>query len=88
MENINKLTAVAQIKWICISRNTAIMIGPLLTVAMVWMVKILYSINVGGNLSPMLVSLILMTSLRPVTYVSLSLLQWQFPPLGIHPYTD
>ena len=45
MDNINKLTAVAQIKWICISRNTAIMIGPLLTVAMVWMFKILYSIN-------------------------------------------
>lgn len=59
MDNINKLTAVAQIKWICISRNTAIMIGPLLTVAMVWMVKILYSINSGGELSPILVSLIL-----------------------------
>ena len=59
MDNINKLTAVAQIKWICISRNTAIMIGPLLTVAMVWMVKILYSINSGGDLSPILVSLIL-----------------------------
>ena len=59
MDNINKLTAVAQIKWICISRNTAIMIGPLLTVAMVWMFKILYSINSGGDLSPILVSLIL-----------------------------
>ena len=59
MDNINKLTAVAQIKWICISRNTAIMIGPLLTVAMVWMFKILYSINTGGDLSPILVSLIL-----------------------------
>ena len=59
MDNINKLTAVAQIKWICISRNTAIMIGPLLTVAMVWMFKTLYSINSGGDLSPILVSLIL-----------------------------
>ena len=59
MDHINKLTAVAQIKWICISRNTAIMIGPLLTVVMVWMVKILYSINSGGDLSPILVSLIL-----------------------------
>ena len=59
MGNINKLTAVAHIKWICISRNTAIMIGPLLTVAMVWIFKILYSINSGGDLSPILVSLIL-----------------------------
>ena len=59
MDNINKLTAVAQIKWICISRNTAIMIGPLLTVAMVWIFKVLYSINSGGDLSPILVSLIL-----------------------------
>ncbi len=59
MDNINKLTAVAQIKWICISRNTAIMIGPLLTVVMVWMFKTLYSINSGGDLSPILVSLIL-----------------------------
>ena len=59
MDHINKLTAVAQIKWICISRNTAIMIGPLLTVAMVWIFKILYSINSGGDLSPILVSLIL-----------------------------
>ncbi len=59
MENINKLTAVAQIKWICISRNTAIMIGPILTVAMVWICKILYGINSGGDLSPMLVSLLL-----------------------------
>lgn len=59
MDHINKLTAVAQIKWICISRNTAIMIGPLLTVVMVWMFKTLYSINSGGDLSPILVSLIL-----------------------------
>ena len=59
MDHINKLTAVAQIKWICISRNTAIMIGPLLTVAMVWIFKVLYSINSGGDLSPILVSLIL-----------------------------
>ena len=59
MGNINKLTAVAHIKWICISRNTAIMIGPLLTVAMVWIFKVLYSINSGGDLSPILVSLIL-----------------------------
>ena len=59
MDNINKLTAVAQIKWICISRNTAIMIGPLLTVAMVWMMKVLYRVNSGGDLSPILVSWIL-----------------------------
>lgn len=59
MDHINKLTAVAQIKWICISRNTAIRIGPLLTVVMVWMFKTLYSINSGGDLSPILVSLIL-----------------------------
>lgn len=59
MENINKLTAVARIKWICISRNTAIMIGPVLTIALVWACKILYSRNTGGELPPILSSLVL-----------------------------
>lgn len=59
MENINKLAAVARIKWICISKNTAIMIGPVLTVAMVWACKILYGRNTGGELPPILASLVL-----------------------------
>ena len=52
MENINKLAAVARIKWICISRNTAVMVGPVLTVALVLACKILYGKNTGGELPP------------------------------------
>ena len=59
MENINKLAAVARIKWICISRNTAVMVGPVLTVALVLACKILYGKNTGGELPPILTSLIL-----------------------------
>lgn len=59
MGNFNKLAAVAQIKWICITKNTAIMLGPVLTIGMVVCFKILYGINSGGELSPMLISLLL-----------------------------
>lgn len=59
MGNINKLTAVARIKWICISRNTAIMIGPVITVVMVLACKMAYSMNTGGNLSPILAGMLL-----------------------------
>ena len=48
MGNINKLTAVARIKWICISRNTAIMVGPVITVAMVLAYKVIYGMNTDG----------------------------------------
>lgn len=59
MNNVHKLVAVAQIKWICISRNTAIMIGPVMVVAMVWGCKILYGSNLGGELSAVLVGFLL-----------------------------
>lgn len=59
MKNVYKLAAVAQIKWICISRNMTIMIGPVMVVVMVWGCKILYGLNSGGVLSPVLVGMLL-----------------------------
>lgn len=59
MEGIRKLTAVAKIKWICISKNTMIMLGPVLTIALVYGCKILYGENTGGELPPPLMAMIL-----------------------------
>lgn len=59
MENINKLTAVVRIKWLIISRNAAIVMSPVMVMGMVWGFKILYGHNTGGELSPVLVSMIL-----------------------------
>ena len=59
MGNINKLTAVARIKWICISRNTAIMVGPVITVAMVLAYTVIYGMNTVGELSPILAGMLL-----------------------------
>ena len=59
MNNINKFAAVARIKWIGISRNTMIMLGPIMTLGIVWVCKILYGINTKGELSPGLVSMLL-----------------------------
>lgn len=59
MEGLHKLAAVARIKWICISRNTIIMLGPVLTIALVYGCKILYGANTGGELSPPLIAMIL-----------------------------
>ena len=52
--NLHKLAAVARIKWLCISRNAMIMIGPVLVIGMVYVCKILYGINSGGTLVPFL----------------------------------
>ena len=52
MKNMHKLAAVAQIKWLCISRNTMIMMGPVMVIAMVEGCKILYGIKSGGGLAP------------------------------------
>lgn len=59
MENMNKLMAVARIKWLCISRNTAVMIGPFLVLGMVLGCKILYGLRTDGELSPMLTAMLL-----------------------------
>lgn len=59
MKNVRKLAAVAQIKWVCISRNMTITLGPVMVVAMVWGCKILYGLNSGGVLSPILVGMLL-----------------------------
>lgn len=59
MGSINKLMAVAKVKWINISRNTVIMLGPIMTLGIVWACKILYGINTNGELSPELVSVLL-----------------------------
>lgn len=59
MNDIHKLAAVARIKWIGISRNTMIMLGPIMTLGIVWVCKILYGINTEGELSPGLVSMLL-----------------------------
>lgn len=59
MENMNKLMAVAKIKWLCISRNTAVMIGPFLVLGMVLGCKILYGLRTDGELSPMLTAMLL-----------------------------
>ena len=59
MESVSKLAAVARIKWLCISRNTMIMLGPILTIALVYGCKILYGAKTGGELSPPLMALLL-----------------------------
>lgn len=59
MESVTKLAAVARIKWICISRNTMIMLGPILTVALVYGCKLLYGQKTGGELSPPLMAMLL-----------------------------
>lgn len=60
MKNMHKLAAVAEIKWLCISRNTTIIMGPFMVVAMVWGFKILYSgLTSGGELTPSLIGLLL-----------------------------
>lgn len=59
MENIRKFTAVAQIKWLCISKNNTLMSGIAITILMVLGYKFLYGLNSGGHLSPVLLSLLL-----------------------------
>lgn len=59
MKNMHKLAAAAQIKWLCISRNSMIMLGPVMVIAMVYVCKILYGINSEGNLPPFLTGLLL-----------------------------
>ena len=59
MENIRKFAAVAQIKWLCISKNTTLMSGIVITILMVFGYKILYGLNSGGHLSPVMLSLLL-----------------------------
>ena len=60
MGNMNKLAAVAQIKWLCMSQNTAVVIGPFMVIGMVWGFKILYS-NFGpnGELIPIMMAMLL-----------------------------
>ena len=55
MENIRKFAAVAQIKWLCISKNTTLMSGIVITILMVFG----YGLNSGGHLSPVMLSLLL-----------------------------
>ena len=50
MRNMNKFMAVAQIKWIGITRNPVIMTGPIFTVAMVYVFKIIYEWRLTENL--------------------------------------
>ena len=57
--NLHKLAAVAQIKWLCISRNTMIMLGPVIVIAMVYGCKILYGINSEGTIVPFLTGFLL-----------------------------
>ena len=57
--NLHKLAAVAQIKWLCISRNTMIMLGPIIVIAMVYGCKILYGINSEGTIVPFLTGFLL-----------------------------
>lgn len=59
MKNMHKLAAVAQIKWLCISRNTMIMMGPVMVIAMVEGCKILYGSKSGGGLAPYLTGFLL-----------------------------
>ena len=59
MENMNKLVAVARIKWLCVSRNTAVMIGPFMVLGMVWGCKILYGLRTDGKLVPMMMAVLL-----------------------------
>ena len=57
--SLHKLAAVTQIKWLCISRNTMIMIGPLIVIGMVYVCKILYGIRSEGTLVPFLTGMLL-----------------------------
>mgnify|MGYP001146385229 CR=1 FL=1 len=57
--SLHKLAAVTQIKWLCISRNTMIMIGPLLVIGMVYACKILYGVRSEGTLVPFLTGMLL-----------------------------
>ncbi len=59
MNNRNKLTAVLQLKWLCISTNKAIMIGPFLTIGMVILFRLIYGSNTNGTLPPVLTALLL-----------------------------
>ncbi len=59
MEGIVKLAAVVKIKWIGISRNMSIVIAPIMTIGLVYMFRILYGRNSGGELSPAMISIIL-----------------------------
>lgn len=59
MGNINKLAAVAQVKWLCISRNKTMMAGSVMTIGMVLAFKIIFGMNTKGELSPVLLSVIL-----------------------------
>mgnify|MGYP001025297360 CR=1 FL=1 len=57
--SLHKLAAVTQIKWLCISRNTMIMIGPLIVIGMVYACKILYGVRSEGTLVPFLTGMLL-----------------------------
>ena len=60
MGNMNKLAAVAQIKWLCMSQNTAVVIGPFMVIGMVWGFKILYSsFGPDGKLLPVMMAMLL-----------------------------
>lgn len=59
MKNMHKLAAVAQIKWLCISRNSMMMMGPFMVIAMVEVCKVLYGIKSGGELAPVLTGFLL-----------------------------
>ena len=59
MRNMNKFMAVAQIKWIGITRNPVIMTGPIFTVAMVYVFKIIYGMAFDGELTPGIMSSLL-----------------------------
>ena len=56
---LHKLAAVTQIKWLCISRNTMIMMGPLIVIGMVYACKILYGVRSEGTLVPFLTGMLL-----------------------------
>ena len=59
MRNANKLMAVAKVKWLCISQNMTIMLGPIMVVAVTWGLKLLYSSKAGGELAPELMGFVL-----------------------------
>ena len=56
---LRKLAAVTQIKWLSISRNAMIMIGPVLVIGMVYACKILYGINSESDFVPFLTGTLL-----------------------------
>lgn len=59
MKNMHKLAAVARIKWLCISGNIMIMLGPVMVIGMVAVCKFLYGMNSGGKLVPVLAGYLL-----------------------------